>query len=98
MYQFKQKLEDQYLQPWDKKVFTCTNLERLYKVRKNYKCSKYLKSVSNIEGRRKITKLRLGCSKLNSNSNSNIFFIGLTHMFLPLQLNTYKIHSYKTRK
>ena len=30
-----------------------------------HKCSNYLKSVSNIEDRRKITKLGLGCSKLN---------------------------------
>ena len=40
-------------------------MEILYKVKKIYKCSNYLKSVSNIEERRKITKLRLGCTKLN---------------------------------
>ena len=63
--QFKQKLEDQYLQAWDNKALSNKNLETLYKVKKIYKCSNYLKSVSNIEERRKITKLRLGCTKLN---------------------------------
>ena len=46
-------------------ILQTLNLETLYKVKKIYKWSNYLKSISNIEERRKITKLRLGCTKLN---------------------------------
>ena len=32
--QSKQKVKDQYLEAWDNKPFSCTNLETLYKVKK----------------------------------------------------------------
>ena len=75
--EFKTKLENQYLQSWDSKSQDCEKLSILYSLKKNnYKRSQYLKTVLNINDRKKITKLRLGCSKLfghkylNKNENS----------------------------
>jgi len=73
----KKALEDQYIQQWDNRARNCDKLNMLYKFKKNsYKKSTYLETIADIEVRKKITKLRLGCSNLNSHrfysvNNSN---------------------------
>jgi len=61
-----QKLKNQYIQIWDSRSKNCDRLKYLYIVKKtNYQRSEYLNAISDIRIRKKITQLRLGCSKLN---------------------------------
>ena len=62
----KVKLENLYIQNWDKKSISEDKLNLLFCLKKTcYKRSPYLSYIVNISNRKIFTKLRLGCSKLN---------------------------------
>ena len=68
----KDRLENQYIQLWDNKAKSSPKLEVLYSLKQNnYKESHYLKLVQNINDRKLLTKLRIGCSKLNGHKFQN---------------------------
>jgi len=63
----KKVCENMYIQSWDKKSKNDERLHILYNLKKrNYTCSNYLNWVEDIDTRKLVTKLRLGCSKLKS--------------------------------
>ena len=65
----KSKLENQYIQICDSKSNICDKLKLLNILKKNnYKSSVYLSNIQDINSRKKITRLRLGCSKLKTHS------------------------------
>lgn len=67
--QIRKKLEDQYIQSWDDKALNTPKLQTLYHLKKNnYKRSLYLSDTVDIDMRRRITKLRVGGSKLATHS------------------------------
>ena len=62
----KTKLKDIYIQSWDTKARSSPKYNILSKLKKNrYTMSNYLNLVTNINIRKRMTKLRLGSSKLN---------------------------------
>lgn len=61
------KCESQYIQSWDSKANENSKLTFLFKIKQNkYKKSNYLNDILNINDRQMLTKLRIGCTKLQS--------------------------------
>ena len=57
--------ENQYIQTWDNKSKDTDRYKFLRSFKQNnYKFSEYLNDTLSVENRRRLTKLRLGCSKL----------------------------------